>query len=173
MKFFTVLACCLVIGACAEDEVSDLPPPVALSASALGHYCQMDLLEHAGPKAQIHLTGFPMPIWFSQVRDGIAYIKSAERTADIVAFYVNDMGSAASWESPGEENWSDANTAFFVVGSDAIGGMGAPELVPFATEQGAKSFVDKRGGKILKLADIKPSLVLAPVEISQNMVGAQ
>ncbi len=168
MKILAVLVCSLFISACGDEEFSELPLPVDLSASALGYYCQMDLLEHEGPKGQIHLSGLPMPIWFSQVRDGIAYIKSAERTADIVAFYVSDMAKATSWSSPGKENWVDANRAFFVDGSDARGGMGAPEFVPFATIDSAQTFAKNRGGKVLKLVDIKPQTVLRPVDISPS-----
>ena len=164
MRFGTILIC-LLLTAC-NEETAKAPPPIPLTASALGHYCQMEVLEHAGPKGQIHLSGLPMPLWFGQVRDGIAYIKSEERMADVLAFYVNDMGAASEWASPGTDNWIDAKITFFVVGSDAIGGMGAPELVPFATSDDAAAFVKKHGGHIKRLADIKPEDVLAPVDIS-------
>ena len=135
----------LVAGCSGDTPEADMPRPIALTEEAAGHYCQMVILEHEGPKAQLYLAGMPAPLWFSQVRDGIAYIKSPERTADIVVLYVNDMGAAPSWDQPGIDNWIDATGAFFVVGSDAIGGMGAPELVPFATEDKAAAFAERRG----------------------------
>lgn len=156
---------CLVLSACFE-EARVAPPPIAMTETALGHYCQMEVIEHAGPKGQIHLADLSMPIWFSQVRDAVAYIKSKERSADILAFYVNDMGVAADWENPGEDNWVDAQEAVFVVGSDAIGGMGAPELVPFASDAEARAFAQQRGGQIKRLSEIEAQEVLAPVEIS-------
>lgn len=158
------LAGALLLAGCGE-ETTEMPPPVALTEEALGFFCQMDVLEHEGPKAQIHLAGYPMPLWFAQVRDGIAYIKAGERVADITAIYVSDMGAAATWADPGAENWIDAGAAHFVVGSDAVGGMGAPELVPFATAAAAKGFADRRGGRVLTLDQIDPAEVLAPVEI--------
>lgn len=57
-----------------KQEEAALPEPVELTAQAVVHYCQMNLLEHAGPKGQIHLSGLPAPIFFSQVRDVIAYL---------------------------------------------------------------------------------------------------
>ena len=57
------------------------------------------------------------------------------------------MGTTANWTSPGKEIWADAKDAFFVVGSDAIGGIGAPEGVPFATADDASAFTEKRGGE--------------------------
>jgi copper chaperone NosL len=162
MRVLAVLAV-LLLGACVE-EGREMPPPIALDEDALGHYCQMNILEHAGPKGQIHLSGWPMPIWFGQVRDGVAYIKAKERAAEVVAFYVNDMGAAEDWEEPGN-NWVTAEAAFFVVGSDAVGGMGAPEVVPFAVEAQARAFAQARGGAVKRLSEIAQQDVLAPVDL--------
>ena len=166
------LVFCFLLAACVEDAV-EAPPPIAMTEAALGHYCQMELIEHAGPKGQIHLAGLTMPIWFSQVRDAVAYVKSEERSADILAVYVNDMGRAADWDNPGSGNWILAQDAFFVIGSDAVGGMGAPELVPFAAEAEARGFVETRGGHIRRLAEIDPQVVLSPVEIGRLPVSAE
>ena len=67
-----VLASMLALAAC-RNESDPLPGSVALTSEALGHYCQMTLLEHPGPKAQVHLDGMPAPLFYSQVRDAIAY----------------------------------------------------------------------------------------------------
>ncbi len=158
----------LMTSACLQDAEAPPPPPIAMTETALGHYCQMEVIEHAGPKGQIHLAGLDMPIWFSQVRDGVAYIKSQERSADILAFYVNDMGAAADWENPGPHNWLDAREAVFVVGSDAVGGMGAPEVVPFAEEAKAQAFALEHGGRLQRLSEIDAAVVLSPVEITQT-----
>ncbi len=157
----------VLLAGCFEEDVASRPDPITLTAEAAGHYCQMIILEHPGPKAQIHLAGLPDPLWFSQVRDGIAYVKSPERDGDISAFYVNDMGAAISWEAPGPDNWIDANAAFYVVGSDAIGGMGAPEIAPFAEETAARAFAALRGGEVLRLDDVSTEAVLAPITMAQ------
>lgn len=171
MKCF--LAFTILLLAACNDDALDIPPPLAMNEDALGHYCQMHILQHDGPKGQIHLTGFAMPIWFSQVRDGLAYIKLGERIADVTAFYVNDMGKAADWRTPGEKNWLAAESAFYVVGSDAIGGMGAPELVPFGKQEDALSFARRRGGTVKRYAEIASDDVLAPVEIGRLPAGAK
>lgn len=162
--FALVLPLALLAG-CKEETASlVLPEPLELTQEAAGHYCQMIILEHQGPKAQVHLAGLPNPLWFSQVRDGIAYLKSPEQSAEILVLYVNDMGKAISWSEPGSENWIDANAAFFVVGSDAIGGMGAPELAPFGNIQQANEFALEHGGQVLQLGEISTETVLSPVE---------
>ncbi|MCF6302669.1 MAG: nitrous oxide reductase accessory protein NosL [Devosiaceae bacterium] len=161
----------VLLSACQDGGVTEKPTPVELTPEAAGHYCQMIILEHVGPKAQVHLAGFAAPLWFSQVRDGIAYLKSPEQSAKIVALYVNDMGVAPSWEKPGQNNWIDANEAYFVVGSDATGGMGAPEIVPFSQVEKAQEFADERGGEVLRLSDISQEAVLSPVSFQSHAAG--
>lgn len=154
----------LLLAACKEEVAQDVTP-VALTAEAVGHFCQMNLLEHEGPKAQVHLEGLPgTPLFFSQVRDAVAYMRLPEQSHPILAVWVNDMGLAgASWAEPGRENWIDARDAHFVVGSDREGGMGAPELVPFADAGDAAEFAAANGGQVMDLDEIPDAAVIAPV----------
>jgi len=154
----------LALGACKEEAVQDTAP-LPLTAEAVGHFCQMNLFEHDGPKAQAHLGGLPqMPLFFSQVRDVVAYIRLPEQTHEILAVWVNDMGApAATWTAPGAENWIAASDAIYVVGSRVVGGMGAPELVPFSDTQDAAAFAAINGGQLLRLDEIPDDAVLAPV----------
>ena len=122
----------IALAACKEEQAAALPDPVDLTETALSYFCQMNVAEHGGPKGQIHLEGYPAPLFFAQVRDMVAYLKSPERDADISAIYVSDMSVAQSWENPGISNWIPADKAVFVVGAPVAGGMGAPEIVPFA-----------------------------------------
>ncbi len=158
-----LLALALLAG-CDDDAAQQIPDPQALNDDAAGYYCQMIILEHEGPKAQLFLAGYPAPLWFSQVRDGLAYLKSPEQEAEILVLYVNDMGKAESYANPGEDNWINAKDAVYVVGSDAIGGMGAPELVPFGDRESALKFAATHGGAIQTLDQIPVEAVLAPVD---------
>jgi copper chaperone NosL len=160
----------LALSAC-KEEVADRPLPVAMTAEAVGHYCQMNLLEHPGPKAQVHLDGLPDPLFFSQVRDAIAYLRMPEQSHAIAAIYVSDMSVAPSWDNPGAENWAAAEDAVYVVGARVPGGMGAPELVPFTTRVAAEAFAAENGGEILPLDAIPDDLVLAPVEFAIDADG--
>ena len=155
-------ACLLALAGCKEEKAAQDIAPKDMNAQTLGHYCQMNLLEHPGPKAQVHLEGMPAPLFFSQVRDAIAYQRMPEQDAAIEVIYVSDMGRAHSWDNPGVDNWIAAHEAFYVVGSDATGGMGASELVPFARREAADSFARQRGGRIATLEEIADTEVLAP-----------
>ena len=135
-----------------------------MNETALGHFCQMAMLEHPGPKAQVHLRGLPgKPLFFSQVRDAIAYLRMPEQSHEIAVVYVSDMGRADSWQSPGRDNWIPAQSAVYVLGSKRVGGMGAPEVVPFADKKAANAFAARHGGRLISLADIPDEAVLAPV----------
>ena len=158
-----ILIAVLLVAACRQEEARS-PGPAPITAEAVSHYCLMQLDQMPGPKAQIHLSGLPDPIFFGQVRDALAYLKGAERDGDILAVYVSDMGAAPSWEAPGADNWVRADKAFFVVGADVVGGMGAPEVVPFADQAEARAFAASKGGKVMTLDDIPAAAVLAPVD---------
>jgi copper chaperone NosL len=169
-RFLLAALAALALAAC-KEEVAGRPLPVAMTAEAVGHYCQMNLLEHPGPKAQVHLEGLPDPLFFSQVRDAIAYQRMPEQSHAIAAIYVSDMSVAPSWEAPGAENWAAAEDAVYVVGAAVPGGMGAPELVPFTTRTAAETFVAAHGGEILALDAIPDEVVLAPVDFALDADG--
>jgi copper chaperone NosL len=156
----------LALAACKEDIAQDVAA-VPLSESSVGHFCQMDLLEHEGPKGQAHLAGLPgAPLFFSQVRDVIAYTRMPEQSHEVLALWVNDMGApGATWADPGAENWIAAEDAVYVVGAAVTGGMGAPELVPFSDPDKAAAFAAANGGQLMRLAEIPDSAVLAPVDL--------
>lgn len=159
-----LFAIVLALSACREERIVQDLTPQELSAETLGHYCQMNLLEHPGPKAQVHLQGMP-PLFFSQVRDAIAYTRAPEQVAPVLAVQVNDMGATGTtWEEPGPGNWIAAEDAYFVVGSAREGGMGAPETVPFGDSRAAASFAETEGGTVLRLTQITDTMVLSPVE---------
>jgi copper chaperone NosL len=159
-----LLLAALVLAAC-KEEVAQNTDPLPLTAETTGHFCQMNLLEHDGPKGQVHLDGLPgMPLYFSQVSDLVVYLRLPEQSHPILAVWVSDMGApGASWAEPGAANWIDARTAHYVVGSDATGGMGAPEVVPFADLAAATAFAAERGGAVMALDAIPDSAVAAPV----------
>lgn len=78
------------------------------------------------------------------------------RSADtIVARYVTDAAT---------QQWIDAEQAFYVHGSSALGPMRAGNLPALASMAGARQFTQQRGGRVLAFRDIDATLLqsLAP-----------
>ena len=151
----------LALAGCNDQKTAEAPPPpVELTAVAIGHYCGMNVLEHTGPKGQIILASRKEPVWFSSARDAISFTMLPEEPKDISAIYVSDMAKAPNWDEPGTSNWVDARKAFFVIGSRMKGGMGADEAVPFSDKNAAETFATENGGRVMAFADVPKDYVL-------------
>jgi copper chaperone NosL len=158
-----------LVAACDSEPTAVAPAaPVEVTDEATGHYCGMLLADHQGPKGQVHLASRDEPIWFSSVRDTIAFTRLPEEPKDITAIYVNDMGRAQSWQQPEAGTWTEAREAWYVIDSDRRGGMGAPEAVPFSEQDAAEAFRVSHGGKLVRFEDIPEGYVLGPVELDDR-----
>jgi len=151
---------CLLLAACDESEQVNKPAPEVLTRDAIGHYCQMIVADHPGPKAQIFLTDREAPVWFSSVRDAIAYTLLPEEPKNLAAVYVTDMAKA-TWDAPEPDTWIDAEAAHFVIESDRRGGMGALEAVPFSDAADAEHFIARHGGRIVPYGEIPSAYILS------------
>lgn len=151
----------IALGACFDKQAARIPPPQKMTEGSIGHYCGMNLTEHPGPKGQIFAASLIEPVWFSSVRDTIAFTMLPDEPKDILAIYVSDMGKAKSWDQPGADNWVEARKALFVIGSRVKGGMGGDEAVPFSDRALAEKFAAENGGRIVALADVPRDYVLA------------
>lgn len=158
-----LLLAVLFVNACGEeDSTIARPAPQELQGDEIGYFCNMLVKSHAGPKAQVFLAGEEMPLWFSSVRDGIAFMRLPEETRKVAALYVTDVGRA-DWNAPEPGTWIEVGEAWYVVGSRRRGGMGAPELVPFSKREDAVAFSSTHGGQVMALADVPDDAVLGAV----------
>ncbi len=160
----------LLAMACGEEQIAEAPPPAELTREAIGHYCNMIVQDHKGPKGQIFLSGKPEPIWFSSVRDTLAFTLLPEEPKDIAAIYVNDMGRA-SWDQPEAGTWIEAKVAWYVIGSTRQGGMGAPEAVPFSKRPDAEGFAAAHGGRVVAFSEIPSDAILGEVPENRHVPG--
>jgi len=150
--------------ACGEDAVQAKPEPIALTRQDTGYFCGMIVADHTGPKSQIILRGdISRPLWFTTARDGVAFQRLPEESRPIHAFYVSavDLGG---WEHPELDlsHMIEAGVAWFVIGSEKLGSMGAPETIPFADRDAARAFAEDFGGEVLRLQDIPDHYILGP-----------
>ncbi|WP_313699928.1 nitrous oxide reductase accessory protein NosL [Achromobacter sp.] len=152
----------LALSACGGDEPAAPPPtPQAVSAEAVGHYCGMMLLDHAGPKGQIFVKGRAAPVWFSSIKQVFAYTLLPEEPKGLAAIYVNDMAAAGPDGAADLKAWVDARQAFYVINSSFIGGMGAEDAMPFSDQARAQAFAQTHGGRVVRFADVPEDYVFA------------
>ncbi len=95
-----------VLAGCSQEKKVETIAPFALTETAMGRYCGMNVLEHPGPKGQIILAPANEAVWFSSARDTLAFTMLPEEPKTIAAIYVSDMGKAPSWEEPGRKTGS-------------------------------------------------------------------
>ncbi|CDM25103.1 Nitrous oxide reductase maturation protein, outer-membrane lipoprotein NosL [Castellaniella defragrans 65Phen] len=163
------------LAGCGDGGVtSSLPPsPVAMTDDAVGHYCGMNLYEHIGPKGQILLRDRDVPVWFSTIRELFAYTILPEEPKAILALYVQDMGRAGPDGNPPADAWIDARTAHYLIESNAVGGMGAPDALPFARLEDARAYAERYGGRIVGFKDMPEDYVLRAPELSPLTTGRE
>ena len=159
IQALSVLLLVFLLPACEPAKVAEAPAAKTLTRDASGYYCLMTVMHHSGPKGQIFLSDKTEPLWFTSVRDVIAFTLSPEEPRNIVAIYINDM-SNADWDNPGVDNWIDANKAWYVIGSKKSGGMGAPEAIPFSTKENAEVFAKNEGGVVYDFSTIPEAYIL-------------
>lgn len=154
---------------------SEPPPAVEPTREAMTYYGRMILLDHRGPKAQIHLQSEDEPLWFSQVRDAIAFTLSPEEPSDIAAIYVTDMARAGGWAQP--QQWMPAQEAVYVIDSECRGGMGALEAVPLSEREAARAFIELHGGTLISSWDDIPRVYIQKRSVeaidSPRMMGSE
>lgn len=156
-----ILSLLFLLGLMGCREQVAAPEPLKLTREAIGNFCNMIVADHPGPKAQIFEKDRKTPLWFSSVRDGFAYLALPGEAQKVTAFYVHDMGKAASWEKPQHSGiWIDATQATYVIGSTRRGGMGAREAVPFKSRAAAEKFTREFGGRIVAYKDVPTKYIL-------------
>lgn len=157
------------------DSATGLPKPQKLAPEDVGHYCNMIVEKHRGPKAQIFEKGQDKPLWFTSVRDGLIYWTTPGEAQNPVAFYVHDMGQAKEWNYPAHQGiWIPAQDAFFVINSQMVGGMGTAEAVPFGKKHQAENFIKKHGGNVVYFDNVPKEYLIedsSPSNMHEQMHG--
>lgn len=158
---FALWALCALLFACSETaELPKLTPEV-VTRDDVGYFCGMIVEDHLGPKSQAFVANQAEVIWFTSVRDGVAFSLLPEERARLRVFYVTAM-DLAPWDHPEqvETAWIEAADAWYVLGSEKRGGMGAPEAIPFSTRQAAQDFAAAHGGEVAAFTAIPEAYIL-------------
>ena len=160
------LACCILLASCGQKQAQPTPLPQLPTGEDVGYFCGMIVEAHKGPKSQIFLAGEDTPLWFTSVRDGIAFTLLPEESGNAIALFVTAVDDV-NWDHPEQQlqSWISADQAWYVIGSKKRGGMGAAEAIPFEKDTAAKRFAETFGGKVVTLTQIPDDYILGNSEI--------
>lgn len=156
------LACAaLLLAACGKTAAPPPPAPHDVTMDAVGYFCSMNLIEHDGPKGQIFARERPdTPLWFSTVRQALAYNILPDMPKGIAVIYVTDTAQQRAGVTNGPALWIDARKAFYVIESRLQGGMGGEDAFPFLQQEAAQAFAAQNGGRVLPFAEIPEDYIL-------------
>ncbi|NQY27692.1 MAG: nitrous oxide reductase accessory protein NosL [Piscirickettsiaceae bacterium] len=150
----------LMLTACSEAP-SDLKlaqQAMTIERSDECHLCGMIITGFPGPKGQLYKRGSEQNLKFCSTRDMFSYLLDPEHQHAIQTVYVHDM-AVTPWDSPDDEFYIDARTAFYVVGHKRKGAMG-PTLASFTDQSVANTFIEEFGGQLYQFEDIDQQLLL-------------
>lgn len=160
-KYFSIVVISLFLSGCSGNTDEVVPPtPQEITQDSVGHFCGMDLIEHDGPKGQIFVKGNDKPLWFSTIRQVMAYSILPDSPKGLSAIYVTDMSKVENLHQPETGSWMKAVDAYYVTESSFQGGMGGEDPLPFSNEAQALAFIQEHGGRIQRFGEMSEDYIL-------------
>ena len=162
MKNLFLISCIILsitfVTACSknEEEVM-LQNAVAIESADECHLCGMLILNFSGPKGELYKKGVNQVESnkvhkFCSTRDMFSFYLDPENKRNVTTILVHDM-SKMPWDTPKDEFFIDAKSAWFVHGSSKTGAMGKT-LASFSKQTDAQAFASEFGGSVLAFAEV-------------------
>ena len=151
-----LMALLLALAGC-NDAGSDrqVYEPVAFHSGDECHVCGMAIGDFPGPKGEA--VGKQGAMKFCSTAELFGWWLQPENRGQDITLYVHDM-ARSTCEKPHDDALIDARQAFYVVGANLKGAMGAA-LASFAREEDAKAFAAKQGGRLVRFGQIDLALL--------------
>ncbi len=146
----TLLLGLLLAGCDASRDDATALGPVPIASGDECHVCGMLIEEMPGPKGEAVLPGAVRK--FCSTAELFGWWLQPENRQGQARLYVHDM-SQADWRHPDDARLIDATRAYYVVGIQRPGGMGAT-LASFADEEAATRLAAEEGGRVLRFDEI-------------------
>ncbi|MDF3931114.1 nitrous oxide reductase accessory protein NosL [Pseudomonas citronellolis] len=149
-RFCGALLVGLLLAGCdaGRDDVPLTPVPFASGDEC--HVCGMRIAAFPGPKGEAVAPGAVRK--FCSTAELLGWWLQAENRQPGARLYVHDMGGGA-WDHPDDSRLVDATSAYYVIGIQRPGAMGAT-LASFAERVEAERLARAEGGRVLRFAEI-------------------
>jgi len=153
LTVFSVAACN------AENTTKSEAAISTIEAGESCHVCGMIVANFPGPKGQAAVKNVDKTLKFCSTADLFTWLLQPETGAIVQSVYVHDMGaSGVTWDKPGGKHYVDVKAAWYVVGGNQMGAMGAT-LASFKEKMAAEHYMMKHGGMLKTYADIDLDLM--------------
>lgn len=158
-RWYIITVALLTLSACGEtpEDLELAQHAMTIERSDECHLCGMIVQNFPGPKGQLYERGNDNNLKFCSTRDMFAYLLDPEHTHAIQTVYVHDMAMGL-WDTPDDEFFINARTAWYVAGHNRQGAMG-PTIASFSKKEVADVFAEQYGGKVYRFEDITQSLL--------------
>lgn len=140
----------LLLAGCNEQQDAQSLSPVAFHADDECHVCGMVIADFPGPKGEAVGAGEVRK--FCSAAEMFGWWLQPENQKSGLRLYVHDMGRS-HWDAPSDEYLIDASSAWYVIGPDLPGAMGAV-LASFSEEHAARALASQKGGRVLRFEQI-------------------
>ena len=152
----SLMALLLALAGCNDvDSNPHVYDPVAFHSGDECHICGMAITGFPGPKGEAVAKQGAMK--FCSTAEMFGWWLQPENREQDVTLYVHDM-ARSTWEKPDDDALIDARQAFYVVGANLKGAMGAA-LASFAREEDAERFATSQGGRLVRFEQIDLALM--------------
>ena len=151
----SILLGLLLAGCDASRDDATALGPVPIASGDECHVCGMLIEEMPGPKGEAVLPGAVRK--FCSTAELFGWWLQPENRQGQARLYVHDM-SQADWRHPDDARLIDATRAYYVVGIQRPGGMGAT-LASFADEEAATRLAAEEGGRVLRFDEIDQAVL--------------
>ena len=149
----------LFLAACGDRQDTVVRhAPEAIGSEDSCHVCGMSVARFPGPKAQAFVSHREHSFKFCSTQDLFSWLLQPETAAIVQDVYVHDMG-VTDWQTPADDAFVDATSAWYVSGHDQRGAMG-PTLASFSERAAADAFSSRHGGRVLTFGEINLDLLI-------------
>ncbi|MDH5785373.1 MAG: nitrous oxide reductase accessory protein NosL [Chromatiales bacterium] len=154
-----IIFAAFVAVACNAENNSAVAPLSTIEAGESCHVCGMIVANFPGPKGQTAVKNREKTLKFCSTADLFTWLLQPETGAIVQQVYVHDMGAAgSSWEHPSDAHYVDVKQAWYVVGGDQMGAMGAT-LASFKEKGAAEHYMKQHGGALKGYDEINLELM--------------
>ena len=149
-------ALAFALAACSDKEqTTQTLEPVAFHASDECHVCGMIIADFPGPKGEA-VAGNGVKK-FCSTAELLGWWLQPENRHDGQRLYVHDM-ARSDWNHPDDRHLIDATSAYYVVGIQRPGAMGAT-LASFGNQADAERLAKAEGGRVLRFSEIDQAVL--------------